>query len=343
MAGAGYKLFNTGDVLTAAQVNTYLMQQTVMVFASSTARTTALSGVLAEGMISYLSDTNDLQIYDGSAWVSYGSGDITGVTATSPLTGGGTSGTVTVGIQDGSTTQKGAIQLTDSTSSTSTTTAATPNSVKTSYDLANAAIPKSTVTTNGDLIYGTGSAAVTRLGIGSTGQVLTVAGGVPTWAAAAGGGKVLQVVSTTKTDTFTTTSSTFTDVTGYSVSITPSNTTSKILVHYDISVSTDGGTHCGRAQLMRNSTAIKIGDAAGNRTRVTGQIETQNYYNDLPLISGSYLDSPSTTSSVTYKVQVARVGGTGSDIVCVNRGELDDDTAARPRGACTITVLEIGA
>ena len=72
MAGAGYKLFNTGDVLTAAQVNTYLQEQTVMVFASSTARTTALSGVLAEGMMSYLQDTNTVQVYDGSSWVSVG-------------------------------------------------------------------------------------------------------------------------------------------------------------------------------------------------------------------------------------------------------------------------------
>lgn len=70
MAGAGYKLFNTGDVLTAAQVNTYLMQQTVMVFADSSARTTALSGVLAEGMISYLKDTNAVEVYDGSSWVA---------------------------------------------------------------------------------------------------------------------------------------------------------------------------------------------------------------------------------------------------------------------------------
>ncbi len=80
MAGAGYKLFATGDVLTAAQVNTYLMQQTVMVFASSAARTTALSGVLAEGMVSYLSDTNVLEVYDGAAWIG-ATGDITGLTA----------------------------------------------------------------------------------------------------------------------------------------------------------------------------------------------------------------------------------------------------------------------
>ena len=121
-------------------------------------------------------------------WAASSPGDITGVTASSPLTGGGTSGDVTVGIQDASTTQKGAVQLENSTSSTSTTTAAVPASVKSAYDLANGAIAKSTVTTNGDLIYGTGSAAVTRLGIGSTGNILTVAGGVPSWAAPAGAG-----------------------------------------------------------------------------------------------------------------------------------------------------------
>jgi hypothetical protein len=79
MAGAGYKLFNTGDVLTAAQVNTYLNEQTVMVFADSAARTTALSGVLSEGMMSYLQDTDSVEVYDGSAWTAIGGGS-------SPLT-----------------------------------------------------------------------------------------------------------------------------------------------------------------------------------------------------------------------------------------------------------------
>jgi len=73
MAGAGYKLFVTGDVLTAAQVNTYLQEQTVMSFADAAARTSALSAVLAEGMMSYLRDTNAVQVYNGSAWVAVGS------------------------------------------------------------------------------------------------------------------------------------------------------------------------------------------------------------------------------------------------------------------------------
>ena len=120
-------------------------------------------------------------------WVSANPGDITEVTVSSPITGGGSSGSVNVAIQDGTTAQKGAVQLENSTSSTSTTTASVPAAVKTSYDLAAAAIPKSTVTTNGDLIYGTGSATVSRIGIGSTGDVLTVAAGIPSWAAPAGG------------------------------------------------------------------------------------------------------------------------------------------------------------
>jgi hypothetical protein len=69
-------------------------------------------------------------------WVTDAAGDIQGVTVTSPLTGGGTSGTVTVGILSGTTSNLGAVQLSDSTSSTSTTLAATANAVKTAYDLA---------------------------------------------------------------------------------------------------------------------------------------------------------------------------------------------------------------
>jgi len=71
MAGAGFKTFAAGEVLTAGDVNTYLMQQTVMVFASESARTTAIASP-SEGMFTYLSDTDAFQYYTGSAWVAAG-------------------------------------------------------------------------------------------------------------------------------------------------------------------------------------------------------------------------------------------------------------------------------
>jgi hypothetical protein len=121
-------------------------------------------------------------------WIANDQGDITGITATSPLTGGGTSGAITVGIQDATTSVKGSVQLSDSTSTTSSVLAATPTAVKSAFDLADAAIAKTTVTTAGDLIYRNATVPV-RLGIGTAGQVLTVNSGAtaPEWATPSGG------------------------------------------------------------------------------------------------------------------------------------------------------------
>jgi hypothetical protein len=109
-------------------------------------------------------------------------GTVTSVTGTSPIasTGGATP---VISIQDGNTTQKGAVQLEDSTTSTSTTKAATPNSVKSAYDLANDALPKAGGTMTGDIVFsgtqtfpGTGSGTVTSVGV-SGGTGLTSSGG----------------------------------------------------------------------------------------------------------------------------------------------------------------------
>jgi hypothetical protein len=116
------------------------------------------------------------------------------ISTTAPLAGGGDlSANRTLTIADATTAVKGAVQLTDSTSSTLTTTAATPNAVKSAYDLANGAVPKSTVTTTGDLIVANGASSVTRLAAGTSGQVLTAngAGVAPTYQTASGDGKVV--------------------------------------------------------------------------------------------------------------------------------------------------------
>jgi hypothetical protein len=94
-AGLGFKTFNTGDVLTASEVNGYLMQG-ILVFADATARDAAITSP-EEGQFAYTKDNNSLWYYSGSAWVASGAtGDIEGVTAGTGISGGGTSGTVTI-------------------------------------------------------------------------------------------------------------------------------------------------------------------------------------------------------------------------------------------------------
>jgi hypothetical protein len=121
---------------------------------------TDLVGLLggANGYILSKGSATDLDF----AWIPNDQGDITAVNVTAPITGGGSSGAVTIGVDAASTAAAGVVQLSDSTSTTSSVLASTPTATKSAYDLAAAAVPKSTVTTAGDVIYATGSAAVTR-------------------------------------------------------------------------------------------------------------------------------------------------------------------------------------
>jgi hypothetical protein len=102
---AGYKTFNTGDVLTAAQVQYYLQNQSIMYFADAAARDAALTaGIRQEGMFAYLADTNATQYFDGTTWQGFGTGDVTGLTAGAGIEITNPSGPVpTIAISTGAT------------------------------------------------------------------------------------------------------------------------------------------------------------------------------------------------------------------------------------------------
>lgn len=198
------------------------------------------------------------------------------------------------------------------------------------------------LTTTGDIMYASSASNPARLGIGTTDQVLKVTGGIPAWSTLSDVGRVLQVVATFKSDTFTTsTGNTFVDITGFSATITPTSATSKVLILTSLVMQGKNGQNGAFAKLLRGATSIGIGDAAGSRTRTTFDtyISADDDYGGQN--GHMYLDSPATTSATTYKWQV--YGSAATANVYVNRGENDSDSAARGRSASSIILLEIGA
>lgn len=155
-------------------------------------------------------------------------------------------------------------------------------------------------------------------------------------------GSILQVVQTIKTDTFTTSSTTAVDVTGFSVSITPSSASSKILVSWLIN--TSGLGHMD-FYLLRGATKLFFGDLSGSQTQSTHHHYTSNsgslYYN-IAALSGQYLDFPATTSATTYKFQAA-VPWSASYYTAMNYVAPNENNAYNSRTASSITVMEISA
>jgi hypothetical protein len=218
------KVFTAGEVLAAADVNSFLMDQSIMSFAGTASRGSAIPSPV-EGMTTFLEDSNHLSIYDGAAW-------------------------------------KNSLRAT---------------------------------------------------------------------------GGVLQVVSTTKTDTFTMSSNTFSDITGLTATITPSSTSSRILIMATLILTQNVGVNNGFGRFARNGTGIGIADAAGSRTRSIFNVNSSN--GDQPYLAAiSFFDSPASTSALTYSVQIAN---NGSNSLWVNRAQSDSDASFQSRYTSTITVMEI--
>ena len=153
-------------------------------------------------------------------------------------------------------------------------------------------------------------------------------------------GKILQVIQTTKTDTASTGSSSFADI--LTVSITPTAATSKFLLTGDLKIGYSSYTAAIMWKFVRDSTDLFIGDADGNRTRCTWGLEDGHNNStifQLDTTHGTFLDSPNTTSAITYKVQWAAKQATGY----LNRTGNDGDSAGYPRTASSLTVMEVSA
>tara|TARA_R110002012_G_scaffold180222_1_gene346019 strand:+ start:139 stop:726 length:588 start_codon:yes stop_codon:yes gene_type:complete len=174
--------------------------------------------------------------------------------------------------------------------------------------------------------------------LGSSGDTFTMPSGGKLIAP----GHVIQVISTTKTDTFSNTGQTFANITGLSVSITPSSTSSKIFITANLNLS--GNNRYTAMKFVRGSTLIAIGDADGSRARVTSSTASNhNNSSDIYIMnnsSSSFLDTPNTTSATTYTIQIGNTAD-NSKINYINRPSNDTDANYIMRGISTLTVMEI--
>ena len=152
-------------------------------------------------------------------------------------------------------------------------------------------------------------------------------------------GSILQVVQTVKSDTFSSSSqSTFVDITGMSVSITPSSSSSRIMVSYNLCTSIVNGGYGCIVRLLRDSTNIAQGTPSGNIIGATTQAFSASGAAEYPVYiqNMNFLDSPATISPTTYKIQ-AFSGNPPSGVVAINRRASDAIVGA----ASSITVMEI--
>ena len=152
--------------------------------------------------------------------------------------------------------------------------------------------------------------------------------------------KIAQVISTTKTDTYTMSSQTYATITGLTATITPTLNTSTIYVVGSVGAVGDAGAGRGSLRLIRDSTAIAVGTSVGSRTAATAMLPVVSAAtNDIFSQTLTFLDSPASTSALVYGIQVR--SNDAATTMYVNRSKGDADSASNSRVVSTITVIEV--
>jgi len=183
-------------------------------------------------------------------------------------------------------------------------------------------------TTNGTVLTSASSVATSQL----TGSIS--ASSLPT-------GTVLQVLNAYKTDTQSfVASSTFSDITGLSITITPTSSSSKFLIYFSVSIGGGADATHGYVRINRNGTVIGQADTASNRTPASGTVVNTGTAGQTIPTTSMYLDSPATASSITYKL-TATANNAGATIY-LNRSSRDVDASGYDgRGTSSLVVMEV--
>jgi hypothetical protein len=263
------------------------------------------------------------------------------ISVTSPITNTGTStnaviGLATVGVANGG------------TGATTLTSGGYLKGAGTSAITSQSGIPAGDITsgTLGVARGGTGATTLTSGGYlkGAGTSAITSQSGIPAGDITSGSfayarlpaGSVLNVVSVTKTDTFSAASTSMTNITGLSATITPTATTSKILVILTFGAIDLSTNNFVQGDVTRSGTVIGVGAAAGSRTRASWGYNSPGA-NAPAGASFTFLDSPATTSSRTYQARARSASGT----FYINRTDSDTDNTTFFRAVSTITLIEV--